>query len=85
MLYHFAAPPSIVRPFAAAGLGGLIYRGFTRDAQSFAFNIGLGLKARINGSVGLRLDVRDYFATSTFGQSSTQSWQATGGLVIYLH
>lgn len=84
LLYHFAAPGGAVRPFALAGVGGLVYRGFARDAQSFAVNLGVGLKARLSGIAGLRLDVRDFFATSAFGLGSTQNWQATGGLVFAL-
>jgi len=79
LLYHILHSSQRFKPFLTAGLGTLIYRGFTSDDESFAFNFGGGIKVPLSNRLGLRIDIRDYLASSAFASGTTNNIQISGG------
>ena len=65
------APSPVVKPYVTAGLGGVFIQGegWSDIGSKFAVNYGGGLKFRIAGSVGGRIDVRGYSLPSVQDQS----------------
>jgi hypothetical protein len=79
-LYHLRKweRPHIL-PYLTAGAGGLFYRGFGRDEQSFAFNAGGGVKIPLNQHWSLRWDARLFVGSGAYGAPTNFNFQTTGG------
>ena len=65
------APTPVVKPYLTAGIGTIIKKGksITGIGSRFAVNYGGGVKLKVAGPLGLRLDTRGYVIPGVQGQT----------------
>lgn len=83
-LYWLTGRSRPVAPFLTAGVGAVVFTGFSDDDAAFAFNFGAGIEVPLGSDAALRLDLRDYVADDAYGAGSTDNLQATAGVSLGL-
>lgn len=76
------APGASFTPFLRAGAGQVLFRGFTVEDEAAAYHAGGGLTAWLSSSLGVRAEARALRIEDVFGAGTTDSYQATAGVVI---
>lgn len=77
-----AARGAALSPFVTAGVGSVLFRDFPTEDDALLLQAGAGVHLRLTSSLLLRADVRALRFEDLFGAGATNSYQATGGLVL---
>jgi hypothetical protein len=80
-LFHLTPRPQPVEWFVTAGVGALVFTGFSDDDARFALNFGGGVKIDLAPATDLRIDLRDYIADDAYNAGTTHNPQLTVGVV----
>lgn len=84
-LYWLTRRSRPVLPFVTAGVGSVVFSGFSQDDAALAFNFGVGVEVPLRGDAAFRLDLRNYMADDAYGTGSTDNLQATAGVNLGIH
>lgn len=85
-LRYYFGPPQTGQwdPYATAGVGVFLFRGFGADDEALATQAGFGAIYRHTKSFGLQLEGRVFYLEDVVGAGTTTNTQATVGLVFNL-
>jgi opacity protein-like surface antigen len=79
-MWHFTPEASRIRPFVTGGVGFVNFvqpgasAGSGGGSTKFGFNYGAGIKARVRGPIGFRVDLRQTATPKPFGLPLASGW-----------
>ncbi len=71
------------KPYATAGAGYVMFKGFGADDEAFAIQSGVGAILQLNNSFGLRAEGRMFRIGDVWNVGTTTNYQITGGFVYW--